>query len=96
MTNGKLPQLIIQLENSDVLGYSGRIAWALRALIAAGERGCTPIDTPGPRWSAYVHELRGDGIDIETIHERHAGPYPGRHARYVLRSQLTIQRREAA
>ena len=25
-------------------------------LIAAGERGCTSIDHPGPRWSDYVHD----------------------------------------
>lgn len=68
----------------------GRRAWALRALVRAGERGCTPLDTPGPRWSAYVHRLRERGIVIETIHESHDGPFPGSHARYVLRSDLEI------
>ena len=69
----------------------GRDAWALRQLIEAGPRGCTPIDNPAPRWSGYVHKLRHDhGIQIETIWERHGGPYPGRHARYVLRSKVSI------
>ncbi|MEP2757500.1 MAG: hypothetical protein ABJP66_00280 [Hyphomicrobiales bacterium] len=69
---------------------SGRNAWALFHLIEAGDKGCTPIDTPGPRWSAYVHSLRCDGVDIETITEPHAGPYSGTHARYVLRSDVKV------
>ena len=67
------------------LSVAGRDEWALRALIRAGEKGCTPIDNPAPRWSAYVHNLRRLGIPIETLTERHGGNYPGNHARYVLR-----------
>lgn len=68
----------------------GREAWALLSLIASGERGCTPIDNPGPRWSAYVCDLRRRGIAVETVPERHAGPFPGSHARYVLRSRVAV------
>lgn len=68
----------------------GRDAWALDKLINAGNRGCTPIDTPGPRWSHYVFKLRGLGLTIETVHESHGGPYPGHHARYILRNDLTV------
>jgi hypothetical protein len=70
----------------------GRDAWALQNLLRAGERGCTPIDTPGPRWSHYVFKLRRAGFIIETIDENHSGPFAGTHARYVLRSQVTILR----
>ena len=70
--------------------FNGRLAWALHALVVAGEAGCTPLDHPGPRWSGYVHQLRRAGLVIETRDERHAGPYPGRHARYVLRSEVEI------
>ncbi len=73
-----------------VVTVCGREAWALTVLIAAGERGCTPIDTPGPRWSGYVHDLRRRGIVIETKHEPHGGPFAGTHARYVLRSPVTV------
>jgi hypothetical protein len=72
------------------LRFKGRFAWALARLIGAGENGCTPIDHPGPRWSAYVHKLRRSGLSIETLGERHSGPYPGRHARYVLRSPVEV------
>ena len=70
--------------------FDGRAAWALAALITAGENGCTPIDHPGPRWSAYVHKLRRAGLFIETREEKHAGPYAGRHARYVLQSKVEV------
>lgn len=69
---------------------TGRDAWALQNLMAAGPVGCTPIDTPGPRWSHYVWKLRREGLVIETIHEPHSGPFPGTHARYVLHTQVGI------
>lgn len=76
--------------------FSGRDAWALAELVRAGERGCTPIDHPGPRWSAYVFKLRNAGLDIETRHEAHGGPFAGNHARYVLKTPLRILECEAA
>lgn len=68
----------------------GRDAWALSELVKAGDKGCTPLDNPGPRWSAYVLKWRKRGIQIETIHESHGGAFAGRHARYVLRSLITV------
>lgn len=68
---------------------SGRVRWALEELRKAGLRGCTPVDNPAPRWSAYIHELRGMGVEIETITEPHEGAFPGWHGRYVLRSGVT-------
>lgn len=64
----------------------GRDEWALEQLRKAGRKGCTPITQPAPRWSAYIHNLRKLGVEIETITEPHDGDFPGRHARYVLRS----------
>lgn len=69
----------------------GRNAWALVELVRAGPEGCTPLTHPGPRWSAYVHRLRQDcGLDIQTVYEAHKGPFPGSHARYVLRSKCRV------
>lgn len=88
--SGKL-HVIAKIEpDGGVHDVVGRDAWALMNLIDAGKRGCTPIDHPGPRWSAYVWKLRGMGFTIETIHEDHGGPFSGTHARYVLHSAVTI------
>ena len=66
----------------------GRNRWALEELRKAGAKGCTPIDNPAPRWSAYVFNLRELGVEIETITEPHGGPFKGTHARYVLCSDV--------
>jgi hypothetical protein len=71
-----------------ILELAGREEWALSHLLAAGSHGCTPIDTPGPRWSDYIFKLRRRGIDIATITESHLGDFPGHHARYILRSKV--------
>ncbi len=74
-----------------IVAIEGRAAWALDRLIEAGERGCTPIDDPAPRWSHYVWLLRHEHqIVIETIHEPHGGAFAGTHARYILHSPVTV------
>ena len=74
----------------------GRDSWALECLMSLGRKGCTPIDTPGPRWSGYVHVLRELNVQIETITEKHGGPFKGTHARYVLHSKVQRVESEAA
>lgn len=78
------------------IAVSGRTRWALDRLRAAGEKGCTPITQPAPRWSAYVHSLRELGVAIETIHEKHGGEFAGTHARYVLRARVRLLKGGAA
>jgi hypothetical protein len=75
-------------DGTQIFDLAGRAEWALSNLIVAGDQGCTPIDTPGPRWSDYVFKLRRRGIDIATIIEPHHGDFPGHQARYVLRSKV--------
>jgi hypothetical protein len=75
---------------------SGRDRWALEELIKAGPKGCTPITNPAPRWAAYVFNLRGLGIPIETHTETHEGPFSGTHARYELLAAVTCIEGEAA
>lgn len=96
MTRPVLLTIRVRIGDDDgpVVSVRGREAWALLLLRAAGDRGCTPLDTPGPRWSGYVHDLRKLGFVIETIHEPHAGFFPGTHARYVLHSPVNILDRE--
>ncbi len=73
-----------------MIGLTGRLAYALYELILAGARGCTPISTPAPRWSSYVHRLRGLGFDIATHHVPNGGDFPGCHAKYILQSEIEI------
>ena len=68
----------------------GRDAWALRKLVDAGKHGISPIETPGPRWSSYIHRLRRMSLEIETLYEWHDGPFPSSHARYVLHSSVDL------
>jgi hypothetical protein len=88
--NPKVTLTVRVLPDGEPITLIGRDAWALERLIEAGDVGCTPIDTPGPRWSGYVHKCRKAGIGIETIHETHGGPFAGRHARYKLASEVLI------
>src|ERR1700682_2715264 len=83
-----------QVDDGAVVTVRGRDAWALLQLKASNQSGCTPIEHPGPRWSGYVHKLRKLGIVIETLREAHGGPFSGQHARYVLRSLITIVEKE--
>ena len=82
-------EMIVRLGDQAIV-LPGREAWAMENLLRQGERGCTPIDVPGPRWSSYIHKLRCRGFVIETVTELHPGAYAGKHARYVLRSEVTV------
>jgi len=73
-----------------IKSFIGRDAWALSELVAAGTNGLTTLERSAPRWSHYIYKLRRGGIAIDTRTETHAGDYPGRHARYVLRSPLQV------
>jgi hypothetical protein len=69
---------------------TGRVAWALLSLIAAGAKGCTPITRPAPRWSDYVFRLRKQGFNVETKDEAHGGPYAGTYAIYILHDRVEV------
>jgi hypothetical protein len=60
----KIAFSIFEGETVRTITPAGRDAWALGELITAGTEGCTPIDNPAPRWSAYVHKAK---------HARHGG-----------------------
>lgn len=85
---GSLYRVTLETGEAFTIEAKGRDAWALDRLRLAGPRGCTPIDEPAPRWSAYVHTLRGRGVPIETVTEKHGGDFAGHHGRYVLRATV--------
>jgi hypothetical protein len=71
---------------------TGKDAMALEALLEAGKCGVIALElsnTWALRLGAYVHRLRGHGLDIETVREAHDN-IGGWHARYVLHSRVTI------
>ncbi len=84
---GPVTRIVVQMGGCR-LSLCGRQAWAMAALLDAGEGGCTPITHPGPRWSDYVFKLRRDGFVIESIEEQHGGCFSGKHVRYVLKSEV--------
>jgi hypothetical protein len=91
MHSSDVVELHVQRDDTrEFLRLRGREAWTLASLLEAGEGGLTPLERPAPRWSAYVHTLRKRGLAIDTVEEHHAGPYPGAHGRYVLRTPLTV------
>jgi hypothetical protein len=71
---------------------TGQTAKALEALAAAGDDRVTAGEAAGwaYRLAAYVHDLRrAHRLHIETVREEHRD---GWHARYVLRSPVTLER----
>lgn len=68
----------------------GRLGWTMAQLFNAGPPGVTTIEPLGSGWSAYVHDLRELGIQIETQMEPHKGAYPSHHARYRLACDVLV------
>lgn len=69
---------------------TGQVAKVLLALVQAGEAGITPLarETWSLRLSDHVRKLKNRrGLTIVTLWGKHDD---GRHARYVLRSTVTI------
>jgi hypothetical protein len=90
MSANDVVELQVTVDGGPERKFVGCFAWTLLQLVQAGEKGCTPIDQPAPRWAHYVWRLRREGVDIETITEKHAGAYAGTHARYVLHSAVEV------
>lgn len=68
----------------------GQVARVLLAIAAAGETGITPLasETWSLRLSDHIRKLKKrHGLHIVTLWARHDD---GRHARYVLRSKVSI------
>ena len=67
-----------------------RNKWVVDQLRNAGVKGCTPIENPTPRWSAYIQNLRNFGVKMQIVVEQHDGKFAGNHARNVLLVEAAI------
>lgn len=70
----------------------GQEARTLAALHDAGATGITALEvsTWALRLAHYVMKLKKLGLSIDMVREKHSGPVPGWHGRYILRSQVSI------
>jgi hypothetical protein len=71
---------------------AGKRAMTLCALVSNGDNGVIALElsnTWALRLGAYVHDLRKQGLAIETVREPH-DDMGGWHARYVLHSPVAI------
>lgn len=83
-------EVTVLLDGQEITVKPARVAFAVHALIERGERGVTPLEWIGPRWSDYVFKAKKLGFNIETVHEGHRGAFAGRHGRYVMRSPVQL------
>jgi hypothetical protein len=75
-----------------VCEVEGQEARTLAALHDAGDAGITAlgVSTWALRLAHYVMKLKKLGLSIDMVREKHAGPVPGWHGRYILRSGVQI------
>jgi hypothetical protein len=93
MMGNPVTALTVQLGEQEIT-LNGRAAWMLDALINAGMIGLTTIDNPAPRISHYIFLLRRNHFVIESQPENHGGAFAGHHARYILKSPVTVIERQ--
>ena len=87
------------LDAGRVCQVEGQEARTLAALHDAGSVGITALEvsTWALRLAHYVMKLKRHGLAIDMVREKHSGPVPGWHGRYVLRTRIELlDRLEAA
>lgn len=84
------PKVLARIADGPTIAVNGREALTLLTLVDRGAAGVTGIDFPGGpafRLGAYVFDLRGMGVGIQTGSESHG---IGTHARYRLTTAVEI------
>ncbi len=84
-------KVTFQVGDDPAITVTGREAQTILALVEAGTKGITSLETFKAGWAvrlgAYIFDLRGFGVPIETTREPHDG---GNHARYRLAGPVTL------
>lgn len=98
MPRNAIQSIVFAVEpDGGVYTAKGRCAWMLNELLKSGDNGVTSVDNPAPRIAAYVFKLKKIyGLAIESVEEKHGGPYAGKHSRYHLRSKIKVLRESEA
>lgn len=82
---------VFRISSGPLVTATGREAQTIIALVEAGTKGITSLETFKAGWAvrlgAYIFDLRGFGVPIETTREPHDG---GNHARYKLSGPVTL------
>lgn len=90
MAKRAFPKIAARVAGTTTIHCTGCEALTLLTLVERGSKGVSGVDFPGGpayRLGAYIFDLRGMGVGIETRLEDHG---IGRHARYVLVSGVEI------
>lgn len=90
MAKRAYPKIVARIAGGTTIRCNGREALTLLTLVDRGDKGVSGVDFPGGpayRLGAYVFDLRGMGVGIETGSESHG---IGTHARYKLTTPVEI------
>jgi hypothetical protein len=82
---------VFRIASGPSLTATGREAQTIIALVDAGAKGITSLETFKAGWAvrlgAYVFDLKAMGVPIRAIREPHDG---GSHARYFIGDQVEL------
>ncbi|MGW9331581.1 winged helix domain-containing protein [Bosea sp. NPDC055594] len=90
MAKRAFPKVLARIAGETMICVNGREALTLLTLVERGSKGVSGIDFPGGpayRLGAYVFDLRGFGVGIQTDREPHS---VGTHGRYTLTTPVEI------
>lgn len=90
MAKRSYPKVLAKVAGETIIRANGREALTLLTLVERGSKGVSGLDFPGGpayRLGAYVFDLRGMGVGIETRMEEHS---VGHHGRYFLTTPVEI------
>jgi Helix-turn-helix domain len=82
---------VFRIASGPLLTATGREAQTIIALVEAGAKGITSLETFKAGWAvrlgAYIFDLKAMGVPIHASREPHDG---GNHARYFVDGQVEL------
>ncbi len=82
---------VFRIASGPLVNATGREAQTIIALVEAGTKGITSLETFKAGWAvrlgAYIFDLKAMGVPIHATREPHDG---GNHARYFVGDQVEL------